>query len=143
MEAFMRLRMLLAGFAIALLAVPVALAQPTLTRHPAGPCAGSSLNLVATFGGSVAATPKVAAVGNSLTVNVTSAPKALTRRSLVGSSVSVLVGSHTQILRGGHPISMSLLTAGTHVSVTARTCAAALRSGASPLGVATLIVVRR
>jgi hypothetical protein len=139
----MRLKTLLAAFAIALLAVPVALAQPTLTRHPAGPCAGTSLNLVATFSGSVAAAPKISATGNSLTVNVTSAPKAVTRRSLVGNTVSVLVGSKTQILRGGHAIALSALTAGNHVSVTARTCFAALRSGASPLGVATLIVVRR
>jgi hypothetical protein len=141
----MRLKTLLAGFAIALLAVPTVLAQPTRTRHPAptSACAGSSLNLVTSFSGAVAAAPKISATGNSLTVNVTSAPKAVTRRSLVGNSVTVAVGSRTSILRNGHAISLSALTAGAHVSVTARTCLAALRSGASPLGIATLIVERR
>jgi hypothetical protein len=40
-------------------------------------------------------------------------------------------------------VPLSSLTAGANLSVNVRTCSAILRGGSSPIGTATLIVVRR
>jgi hypothetical protein len=132
----------------ALLAVPVAMASPagSSSRLAVAAC---TPDLTLHLNGTAASAPTLATrkAAATLSMNVTSMTptiKANPRvKTLVGQTVVVQVSSRTKILRNNVAVTLKSIKSGDRLNVTAAACRSTLIKGGSPIGVATLIIVRR